>query len=144
MSATAVAKICILCRCGQSNVYPQIKRSNKRFCTSQHTALDALPPKSQFQNQKLIIRFVVKKRRNRMLSQTKINLISTGCSELYSSPIVSPATPLQPNSSIGLQSAQVYVQPSLPFGVTDSPRQRGALPSALPDIPTLVTRISHL
>ena len=86
-------------------MYPQIKQSNKSFCPSEHTSLDALTPKSQFQNQKLIIRFVVKKRRNRMLSQTKINLISIGCSELYSSPIVSPATSLQPNSNTGLRSS---------------------------------------
>jgi hypothetical protein len=40
--------------------------------------------------------------------------------------------------------AQASVYPRLPFGVTNSLRQRGVLPSALPYVPTLVTVIFHL
>ena len=68
---------------------------------------------------------VVETRRNRMLSRTKTDLNSFGSSEFFVKPVIS-VNLIQPKIYVSLPSAQASVNPFLPFGVTDSPRQRDA------------------
>ena len=100
-----------------------------------------LPQITPLSNPQLLIWLVVQKRRNRMSSRTKTKLISLGFYWICSRPVFSLSISIDPKICISFPPTQVSVNPSLPFGVTDSARQKRRLPLGLPDILTLVTGI---
>jgi hypothetical protein len=78
-----------------------------------------------------------------MLFLTKTTIISVGSAE-FSLVQLFLSVSLEQEISIGFPVVQASVNLSLPLRVTSFARQRGALPSVLPDVPALVTRIFQL
>ena len=140
---TLVLCVCVcVCTCARARAFKAITNwLFLNFGTEQRSTLfPQILPQSRPQ---LWIWLIAEKHRNRMLYQTKTDLNSVSSFEFFFKPVIFLSISLQPNHCTGLPSAQTLDNPSLSLSVTNSPRQKGALPLALPHVPMPVTRIFH-